>query len=119
MSNVFKLAPNGINNENLETCAYVTKDNLVSGEAFEQAQTFLLSEDERFVVGVWQCTPCCEEIPAYPGNEYCQVLEGSVTITADGKSQTYNEGDSFVIKKGTPLTWHMTSQFKKYFVLYC
>lgn len=119
MSNVFKLAPSGINGEGLTPCEYVTKENLTSGEAVENVQVFLTSADENFSVGVWECSPCCEEIASYPGDEFCTVLEGSVEITADGQSQTYNVGDSFAIRKGTALTWNMTSQFKKYFVMYC
>lgn len=119
MSNVFKLDPNGINGEVLQPCEYVTKENLSSGVAIERAQIFLTSDDERFSVGVWECTPCCEEIPSYPGDEYCRVLEGTVEITADGVTSSYSTGDSFAIKKGTHLIWNMTSQFKKYFVLYC
>lgn len=119
MTDVFKLHPNGINGQALEACEYVTKENLTSGEAIERAQVFLVSEDEKFSIGVWECSSCCEEITAYPGDEYCRVLEGSVEITANGETNTYNVGDSFAIKKGTKLTWNMTSQFKKYFVLYC
>lgn len=119
MSNVFKLDANGINNEPLTPSDYVTAANLTSGLATENAQTFLISEDEHFSIGVWECSPCCEVIPAYPGDEYCRVLEGEVEITADGETTTYRVGDSFAIKKGTALTWNMTSQFKKYFVLYC
>ncbi|MGB1237921.1 MAG: cupin domain-containing protein [Pseudomonadales bacterium] len=119
MSNVFKLAANGIDNQPLTPSDYVNPDNLVSGQATENAQTFLVSEDEKFCVGVWECSPCCEEIAAYPGDEYCRVLEGEVEITVDGETTTYREGDSFAIKKGTALTWNMTKQFKKYFALYC
>lgn len=119
MSNVFKLDPNGIDNQPLTPSDYVTTENLTSGQATESAQTFLTSEDERFSIGVWECSPCCEEIPSYPGDEYCRVLEGEVEITVAGETNTYRVGDSFAIKKGTALTWNMTSQFKKYFVLYC
>ncbi|WP_261841172.1 cupin domain-containing protein [Aliamphritea ceti] len=119
MSNVFKLDPNGINGQTLEPSDYVTAENLTSGTAVESAQTFLISNDEKFSIGVWECSPCCEEIAAYPGDEYCRVMEGAVEITVDGNTERYEVGDSFAIKKGTRLTWNMTSQFKKYFVLYC
>lgn len=119
MSLVFKLAPNGIGGEALQPSDYVNSDNLTEGEAIEHAQTFLSSDDDRFSVGVWSCSPCREEIAAYPGDEYCLVLEGSVEITVDGDTRRYDVGDSFVIKKGTQLTWHMLSPFKKYFALYC
>lgn len=119
MKNVFKLEANGINGEALQPSQYVTAENLKSGEAIENAQMFLSSDDERFHVGVWECSPCCEEIQSYPGDEYCRVLEGTVEITADGETNTYTVGDSFAIKKGTHIVWNMTSQFKKYFALYC
>ena len=117
--NVFQLLPDGINGESLQPCEYINKDNITSGSADEKAQVFLISEDERFSVGVWESTPCCEEIESYAGDEFCTVLEGTVEITADGETHTYNVGDSFAIRKGTKLTWNMTNQFKKYFVMYC
>jgi len=87
MSNVFKLAANGVNDQPLTPVQYVNSDNLVSGSAEELGQIFLTSDDERFSTGVWQCSPCKEQIASYPGDEYCLVLEGSVEITADGKTE--------------------------------
>ncbi len=117
-SKVTRLHPNGINGEALTTCHYVNTDNVTYGSAHEKGQTLLLSADERFCVGVWECTPCCEEIPAWPGDEFCQVLEGSVAISCEGQTQVFNAGDSFTLRKGAAVTWQMTSHFKKYFVLY-
>ncbi len=119
MSNVFKILPDGINGNPLQPCEYVNSENITSGSASELGQLFLCSDDERFSIGVWECSPCCEEIESYPGDEFCTVLEGTVIITADGQQHSYGPGDSFAIRKGTRLTWNMTSQFRKYFVLYC
>lgn len=118
MSSVFQVYPNGVGSVGLEPSDYVNPGNLTSGAAEEQAQVFLASEDERFSAGVWACSPCCEVINSYPGDEFCTVLEGSVTITVGNEEHTYSTGDSFVVKKGTSLIWHMTEPFKKYFVMY-
>ncbi|MEP9317720.1 cupin domain-containing protein [Pseudomonas sp. LABIM340] len=119
MSNVNRLSPNGIDGKALEPSHYVSAENVPGGVLpSESAQTFLASADERFSVGVWECSPCREEIKSYPADEYCLVLEGTVEITADGKTQVFKAGDSFSIRRGTHLVWNMTTQFKKYFALY-
>lgn len=118
MSKVYQVTPNGVGTTGLTDSDYVNPDNLTAGQAVEKAQVFLTSEDERFSAGVWECSPCCEVIRSYPGDEFCTVLEGTVIITEGGQEKTYRKGDSFVVKKGADLVWNMTEPFKKYFVMY-
>jgi len=119
MSNVYKLEPHGINGETLQPTDYVPLEGVTSGTPNERGQLALISEDERFTIGIWECTPYSEEIEAYPGDEYSRVLEGSIEITTDGITHAYGAGDSFVIKKGTKVTYAVTSDFRKYFAMYC
>ena len=114
-----KLDPNGAPGAGMVPTAYVDPATVLEGKASEKGHTFFASKDEKFVVGVWECSPCKEWIDSYPFNEFCQVLKGAVTVTdADGKSETYRAGDSFFMRKGFKGIWHMTETFRKFFVIY-
>lgn len=119
IQNSTKLDPNGAPGAGMVPTAYVDPATVLEGRATEKGHTFFSSKDEKFLVGVWECTACKERIDSYPFNEFCQVLKGAVTVTdAAGKSETYRAGDSFFMNKGFKGVWHMTETFKKYFVIY-
>ena len=68
--------------------------------------------------GTWKCAPCREVFEAYPVDEMMTVLDGSVTVTdADGSKQTFVQGETFFIAKGTPLTWEITETMLKFFMI--
>lgn len=114
-----KLDPDGAPGAGMVPTAYVDPATVLEGKASEKGHTFFASEDEKFLVGVWECTACKERIDSYPFNEFCQVLNGAVTVTDEaGKSETYRAGDSFFMRKGFRGIWHMTETFRKYFVIY-
>jgi hypothetical protein len=46
------------------------------------------------------------------------VLEGSVTITdAEGVSETFSAGDTFIMPKGFRGTWENTETMRKYYMI--
>ena len=48
----------------------------------------------------------------FPYDEYVLVLAGEVTLTSDaGQSQTFGEGDSFLVPKGWTGIWDMPGQY--------
>lgn len=54
----------------------------------------------------------------FPFSELATVLQGSVTLTnsATGERKTYHPGDSWIIRKGTPIVWETHSaEFVKYY----
>lgn len=114
-----RLDPDGAPGAGMAPTAYVDPATVLEGKAVEKGHTFFASKDGRFLVGVWECSPCRERIDSYPFNEFCQVLKGAVTVTdAAGRSETYRAGDSFFMPKGFRGIWHMTETFRKYFVIY-
>ena len=71
------------------------------------------------VVGIWECTPYAEVFESYPGDEFCQVLSGKVTLTdADGHESTFVAGDSYVVPKGFKGTFRVVESMRKYYALY-
>jgi len=103
----------------MEPCHYIDPKAVIEGKAIEKVHIYHTSPDERFVIGLWECSPCKEHIDSYPFDEFMVILNGAVTVTDDeGRSQTFKAGDRFVMQKGWRGTWHMTEPFKKYFVIY-
>jgi uncharacterized protein len=119
MQSIVKLDPNGLAGQPLTSSNYCKPENVEEGIVpTELAQTFLNSEDGRFSIGVWECEPCTEVMNDYPADEYCLVLQGLLEITANGRTQVFEPGDSFMIRKGTNMVWAMRTPFKKYFAIY-
>ncbi len=98
--------------------------NFTPAEAFttddrhEVNHAYFTAEDESVLVGTWESAPCKEEIAAYPANEMMSVISGSVTVTgADGRSETYTQGDVFFIGKGTACIWEITQTLRKFYMI--
>jgi uncharacterized cupin superfamily protein len=45
------------------------------------------------------------------------VLEGSVTLEADGFTETYAKGDAFCVPKGFKGYWRQSEPMLKYYVI--
>ena len=68
--------------------------------------------------GVWSADPFVEHIPAYPVDEICVLLEGTLILrTPDGEAQTVRAGDAFSIAKGTECTWDQPEAIRKVYVI--
>ncbi len=73
--------------------------------------------DTRFKAGIWRADEGTLEEDAYPMDEVCVVLDGSITInTDDGLEHEFNAGDAFGIRRGTALRWRQTDGARKVFV---
>lgn len=82
------------------------------------ANTYLATADGSYTVGVWETQPYTEQIDGYPGNEFCTVVRGAVTLTAhDRQAQTFRAGDSFTIEVGCTGQWRVDEPFLKFFAL--
>ncbi|MFC0180165.1 cupin domain-containing protein [Thorsellia kenyensis] len=55
----------------------------------------------------------------YPFTEYATVLSGSLALTNEltGERTVYGPGDSWIVEKGTPVTWEVLSdEFVKHYL---
>ena len=88
-----------------------------SGEPFANNWTYFNHSSGDFKVGIWDCTAGSWE-HNHPKLEFCYIVEGSVRIVEEesGITHTYNAGDSFVVPKGTRVTWIVDEYAKKIFV---
>lgn len=102
----------------LTPCSYVVPEGLLAGDPREREYIYLAAPDGSYTVGVWEAQPYTERIDAYPGHEFCTVLRGAVTLTAEGaEPQTFRTGDSFTIEAGWAGQWRVDEPFLKFFAL--
>jgi uncharacterized cupin superfamily protein len=97
-------------------CHYAV--DITAGDPREREYVFVAAPDGRFTVGLWEAQPFTERITSYPGDEFCQVVRGQVTLTdTDGAARTFGEGDAFTVEAGWAGEWRIDKPFMKYFVL--
>jgi uncharacterized protein len=99
--------------------SHMTKpESFTVDDPSETVHTAFTNAEGNVTAGVWECSPCKEEIEHYGVDEICTVLNGSVTITGeDGKAQTFGPGDSFVMPRDFKGTWHITETLKKFWMI--
>lgn len=120
MSNkaVLKITPEGAGDITLEPCAVVPPEAVIDGKPVEQGAVIHESADGNFIIGVWESTPYAETFDGYPGDEFCQVLTGSVTLTdEDGNASTFVAGENYFVPKGFKGTFRVVETMRKYYVL--
>lgn len=72
----------------------------------------------QFSVGEWQGEVGSWRVQ-YTEEEFCQIIEGVSTITADdGSAVTVRTGDRFVIPAGFQGTWQVLARTRKTYVVY-
>ncbi|HJO61593.1 MAG TPA: cupin domain-containing protein [Desulfobacterales bacterium] len=93
------------------------KVNPKSGEPFTNNWTYFQHSSNNFKTGIWDCTAGSWE-HNHPKLEFCYIVEGSVKIVEEenGVTHVFNAGDSFVVPKGSRVTWIVEEYAKKIFV---
>ena len=113
----YRLLKNGHPETGMQPSDMVAAADFTSEDRTELIHGFYASEDESILSGVWECAPCREEIEAYPVHEMMTVISGSVTLSRDGRSETFGPGDTFFVAKGTPCTWEITETLRKFYMI--
>ena len=87
---------------------------ITEGNPLARGKVLWQSEDKRLVNGVWSC-----EIGSFNWNytwdETIHLVEGEVTITERGNSNTYVAGDLIYIPAGTDSYWNIRQPVLKVF----
>ena len=92
------------------------KLNPKSGEPFANNWTYYEHSSGNFKAGIWDCTKGSWE-HNHPKLEFCYIVEGSVKVIEEGgPTHVFNAGDSFVVPRGTRVTWVVEEYAKKLFV---
>lgn len=114
---IIRLLPGGAPDGGMTPLGYIDAASVSSGAATELGHIFFTNDAGTVNAGVWECTPCTEEVSNYPYDQCCFVLEGALTITDEsGRVETFRPGDAFMIPRGFNGSWHMSERYKNFFV---
>ncbi len=100
----------------LESIAPFPAEIVLKGES-ENWESVLHQGD--IVVSVFAASPAIIDVnEPFPYDEFVLVLEGEVTLTnVDGGTQTYNQGETFLVPKGWIGTWDMPVKYREMIVI--
>ena len=80
--------------------------------------SIMQSADKKMQAGVYKAAASDTAIDAYPEDEFCYLLTGSVKLTStDGTVLDIKAGEAFAIRKGWKGRW-TTPGYTKYYVTY-
>lgn len=114
-----RLSRDGPEGVGLPFWGHLENEKIIEGEPTETGFNYFTDGTGKLTSGVWECTPCTTQIDSYPVDEFCYILKGSVVLTdGDSRSDTFREGDCFVIQKGMECTWHMPETTRKFYVIF-
>ncbi|KUJ86178.1 hypothetical protein AVO45_04260 [Ruegeria marisrubri] len=119
MSSVIALSKDGLSNGPLEACSVVPAEAVLSGKAEETGALHYETENGKFLVGTWECTPYAETLSYPDTNEFCLVLSGKVALTdPDGTVHEFGPGDSYIVPKGFEGRFEVLETLRKIYVIY-
>jgi len=117
MNKITRLRPDGAPGTGMAPMAYIDPATVSQGVAAETGHIFFTNYNGSVNAGVWECTPCTEEVRNYPYDQCCFVLEGTLVITDEsGHAETFRPGDAFIIPRGFNGSWRMPERYRNFFV---
>ena len=90
---------------------------LISGLPIGLDHSYFTRPERGIKSGIWRCGPYAEYYESYPVDEFMIVLEGEVTLEGEGGSETYRQGDAFLVPKGFCGYWKQTEPMLKFYVI--
>jgi hypothetical protein len=92
--------------------------DVISGRPETSLQNYYTDKSGSFFSGVWESTAGKWRV-SYSEDEFCAILQGKVTLTADGgKTETFVAGDAFVIPAGFKGTWETIEPVRKFYAIH-
>ncbi len=91
---------------------------LVAGLPEGRDHAYVRREAAKYRIGIWRSQAYSEWYDSYAADEFMVVLDGAVTLEAEGFSQTYVKGDAFFVPKGFQGYWRQAVPMLKYYVIF-
>ncbi len=63
---------------------------------------------------IWECQPSTFDWE-YTDKETCYILEGQVTVKADGQEVSFGKGDLVIFPKGLKCVWQVKEAVRKHY----
>jgi len=107
-----------INTNAVPELDYIPPEKLISGQSATKLWHAFSNRSDQFHVGHWSSGPC-ELSVTYTEDELCVIVEGSVTLTDAGGTQTHHtKGDAFVIPSGFSGVWKSNEAVTKIYAAF-
>jgi uncharacterized cupin superfamily protein len=97
--------------ERLETA------ELLQGIPMGQDFAFFSRPEAKLRAGIWRSSAYKESYDNYPADEFMIILDGEVTVSGDGFSETFRKGDAFLVPKGSRCVWDQPVAMRKFYVM--
>jgi uncharacterized cupin superfamily protein len=118
LTNIIRVHPDGDPKSGMVPSNLTDPNSFLVSDPHETVHTAFTNAAGNVTAGVWECSPCKEQIERYGVDELCTVISGSVTITnSDGHAETFGPGECFVIPQDFKGTWHITETLKKFWMI--
>ncbi|WP_306116029.1 MULTISPECIES: cupin domain-containing protein [unclassified Roseovarius] len=91
-------------------------DLLTDTRTPQREKVFFTNDHRNFEVGLWDTQTLQTEMAPFESHEFCQVLDGEVTLTEDnGTAHHFKTGDVFFVPAGTVCAWNVPAYLRKYY----
>ena len=67
--------------------------------------------------GIWRSSAYTEKYDNYPSDEFMVLLKGEVTLEYADTSETFRQGDAFLVPKGFKGVWRQPVDVLKFYVI--
>jgi uncharacterized cupin superfamily protein len=113
-----RLRPGGDPKTGMQPSTLMSPGSFLTADRSETIHEAYRSPEGNVTAGVWECAPTREDIKRYGVDEFCTVIEGSLTVTdREGNSETFGPGDSFVMTRNFSGIWHNETTLKKFWMI--
>ena len=94
-------------------------DRVLSGDPQQLVWTHYIDPTGQFSAGIWQGEAGAWRVHYDPHEEeFCVLLEGHMTLTADdGSAQEFRAGDAFVVPGGFEGIWENHTRVRKHYAI--
>lgn len=106
--------------EDMEPSHAIDARWVVKGEVEEASKILHASEDQKYIVQIWECRAAVElNIDSYPADEFITIISGELNLVdSQSDSKNYGPGESLIIPKGFCGRWIQEGPLRKYSVCY-
>lgn len=93
-------------------------DRLIAGNPEQSVANYFTDASAQFFAGRWSSTRGTWRV-RYTETEFCHLTAGRVRVaSSDGRIETFEAGDSFVIPAGFEGTWEVLEDCSKVYAIF-
>ncbi len=113
-----RLAPTGPEGVGLSRLEVPGPENFAGGTPTQHDHTTFEDTTHRFFAGTWASSPMRRKAQRFGRHELMCLLEGGMTLTADGVEHTFSAPEVVFEQPDTVSAWTSTKDVRKYYCLF-